>query len=193
MIEGSRNPGPASLRRCVAERTVRPAAEMVRFVLGGDGCLRADVDGRRGGRGLWLSARRDVVKTACAKGLFAKAARRRVSVSADLGDEVEELLVRRCLDLVGLARRAGQAAAGYDAASAWVDAGKAGVLLVARDAPAKVPEQELPSFDLFSRAELGTALGLDAADCVAVAAGRMAGRLIAEGRRLAGFREIGDR
>lgn len=140
-----------------------------------------------------MSARRDVVKTACAKGLFAKAARRRVSVSADLGDEVEELLVRRCLDLVGLARRAGQAAAGYDAASAWVDAGKAGVLLVARDAPAKVPEQELPSFDLFSRAELGTALGLDAADCVAVAAGRMAGRLIAEGRRLAGFREIGDR
>ena len=193
MIEGSRNPGPAPLRRCVAERTVRPAAEMVRFVLGGDGCLQADVDGRRGGRGLWLSARRDVVKTACAKGLFAKAARRRVSVSADLGDEVEELLVRRCLDLVGLARRAGQAAAGYGAASAWVDAGRAGVLLVARDAPAKVPEQELPSFDLFSRAELGTALGLDAADCVAVAAGRMAGRLIAEGRRLAGLRETGDR
>ena len=107
-----------------------------------------------------------MVNTACAKGLFAKATRRRVAVPADLADLVERQLTRRCLDLVGLARRAGQAVAGYEKARQWLLAGKAGVVLAAADgAPASRGKigalaPELPEIDLFSGEELGAVWGV---------------------------------
>ena len=74
-----------------------------------------------------------MVKAACAGNLFAKASGGRATAAADLAERVEGLLTRRCLDLIGLARRAGQAATGFEKARAWLRAGKAGVLLAAAD------------------------------------------------------------
>ena len=74
----------------------------------------------------WLSAERDKVKTACAKNMFARAARggravrEKIKAPDDLDVQVEALLVRRCLDLLGLGRRAGQIAAGYEKVRARV-------------------------------------------------------------------------
>ena len=56
---------------------------------------------------MWLSAEADVINTAVAKGLFSKAARRKVTAPPDLRDRIEGLLTKRCIDLIGLARRAG--------------------------------------------------------------------------------------
>jgi predicted RNA-binding protein YlxR (DUF448 family) len=106
--------GSGPWRRCLVDGVTKPAETMIRFVVSPDGVVVPDVAGRLPGRGFWLSARRDAVKTACAKKLFAKAARAPGAVAPDLDGEIERLLARRCLDLIGMARRAGQAAVGFE-------------------------------------------------------------------------------
>src|SRR5690348_18400262 len=75
--------GPA--RRCLATGTVAPSAEMLRFVVGPDGRIAFDAARRLPGRGLWLTARRDIVAEAVNKRLFARAAKAPVVVEAEIG------------------------------------------------------------------------------------------------------------
>lgn len=189
--------GEGSLRRCVVTGAVRPPEEMVRFVESPGGEVVPDLERILPGRGIWLSASRDVLNTAVAKGLFSKAARKRLTAPPDLADRVERLLARRCFDLLGLARRAGQVAAGFEQVRSEARSGRGAVLLEARDASpagrAKVGAlaSGLPVVDLFSSLELGAALGRDATMHVLVGRGRLAARLLTETRRLAGFRQGG--
>src|SRR6185437_10291554 len=122
-------------RRCLVTGEERPRAELVRFVVSPDGAIVPDVDGRLPGRGLWTLARRDVVAAATAS-TFARAAKRPVRVEVGLADQVEKLLLRRCIEGLGLARRAGQAVAGFERVRESVRAGKCGGLVVAADASA---------------------------------------------------------
>src|SRR3546814_9958370 len=71
---------------------------------------------------------------ACARNLFAKAAKRQVRVPEDLAEQVEALALRRCLDLLGLARRAGAVVAGFEKVKAALRAGEVGLLVQAADA-----------------------------------------------------------
>src|SRR5258708_22328587 len=93
------------MRRCIVTGAVRPKPELVRFVVGPDGMVVPDVAARLPGRGLWLTARRDIVDAAVGKRLFGRAARAPVTVAGDLGERVEALLRQRCADLIRLARR----------------------------------------------------------------------------------------
>ena len=79
-------PPDGPLRRCLATRAVRPKSALLRFVVGPDGTLVPDLAGRLPGRGLWITPERDIVASAAAKNLFAKAARERVVVPSDLVD-----------------------------------------------------------------------------------------------------------
>lgn len=71
--------GDGSSRRCVVTGAVRPTEEMVRFVESPGGEVVPDLKRILPGRGIWLSASRDVLNTAVAKGLFSKAARKRLT------------------------------------------------------------------------------------------------------------------
>ena len=200
-INGGKNRtgGPYPLRKCIATGALRPKDEMLRFVVGPDGSLVPDLDGCLPGRGLWLSAERDMVNTACAKGLFSRAARHGVEVSANLADQLEGLMVRRCLDLLGLARRAGEAVAGFEKATAWLREGKGGVILQARDGATDGREKikalapGLATVDLFEARELGGALGQDRCVHVVMAEGRLAESLMTEAGRLMAFRQAGTK
>lgn len=170
---------------------------MVRFVVGPDGVVVPDLAGRLPGRGLWLSAERDMVNIASRKNLFAKAARRKVTVPQDLADTLEGLIVRRCAEMLGLARRSGQLVAGFEKTVAWLRAGKArkgAVLLAASDgggdgrAKLRALAPDLAVFDGLTAEEIGQALGRDHAVRGAVAAGSLADRLLVEQARLKGFR-----
>jgi len=185
------------LRRCIVTRRVLPKERLIRFVLDPHGIIVADLEGRLPGRGIWLQARRDVVEKACAKGGFDKAAHASVNVPEGLADKIELLLRRRCLDLIGLARRAGQLAAGFEQVSAWLREGRAAVLVAAVDGAGggrgklAALGRDLPLVELFSAAEIGAALGRDNAVHVALGRGALARRLIAESMRLAGFVSTG--
>jgi predicted RNA-binding protein YlxR (DUF448 family) len=187
--------GEMVLKRCIVSNVKMPTDKMVRFVVGPDEEIVADIEARLPGRGFWLSARRDVIHTAYAKRFFAKAARAKVKVPADLAARVERLLVRRCQDLIGLARRAGQAVAGFAKVEAWLKSGKpAGVLLAAVDGAedgrkkVRAWAEGLPVVVALDADELGMAFSRDRAVHVIVAPGRLAKNLLATARRLEGLR-----
>jgi hypothetical protein len=185
-------------RRCLVTRDVLPIERLVRFAVAPDGLIVPDIAGRLPGRGLWLSARRDIVRRACSGEFFAKAARRPVRSTPDLADHVERLLRRSCLDLIGLARRAGQAVAGFERTREWLQAGRAGVLLRGADAAADGREKlerlgaGLATVTVLSSDELGSAFGRERIVHAALGRGALAGRLVREAARLAGFRSAPD-
>ena len=88
---------------------------MIRFVLGPDRELVPDLAGKLPGRGMWLSAKADVLERAVKRGAFSKAARGNVHLPPDLRARIEDGLRRRIRDLVGMARRSGQAVCGREA------------------------------------------------------------------------------
>jgi uncharacterized protein len=166
----------------------------VRCVVDPEGWVRPDLARRLPGRGMWLSAERDVVNRAVARNLFARAAGGQVRVDPRLADEIEDLLIRRMLDALGLARRAGEVVAGFEQVRARLRSGPAGVLLAARDGAADGRRKlrrlapYVPVVSAFSSAQQGAALGHDSVVHIAVAPGALARRLIVDAERLAGFR-----
>jgi ribosomal protein L7Ae-like RNA K-turn-binding protein len=156
--------------------------------------VRPDPDARLPGRGMWLSADRNVLDKAVARNVFARAARAPVQAEVDLVEQVERLLARRALDTLGLARRAGQVAMGFERVRLRLRAGTAAVLVAASDGAAdggrklRALAPRLPLITAFSSTELGAALGRERLVHVAVAPGGLAQRLLRDVERLAGFR-----
>lgn len=191
------DPGQATLRRCIASGAVRPREDLLRFVVDADGRLIPDIGGRLPGRGIWLSADRDSVKTACARKLFQKAARRTLEIDPDIEDLIERLLASRCLELLGLARRAGQAVAGFEKVAGWLRQGRVALVLAAHDAAEDGRDKlrrlarDIPGIDCLSADELGRAFGRDRTVHAAVAPGALAAKLHSEAHRLEGFRRNG--
>ena len=182
------------LRRCIVTGAVRPKAELLRFVVAPDGSVVPDIAERLPGRGLWLTPRRDIVATALGKRLFARAARAPVKVPDDLADRMERLLTLRCCDLVGLARRAGQAVAGFEKVREALRGGAAAVLVAASDGGESGRDKlrrlgaVLPLVEALSAAELGQAFGRDHVVHAALAPGRLGRELVIAATRLAAFR-----
>ncbi len=168
---------------------------MVRFVVGPENLVVPDIRETLGGRGLWLLAERDIMSAAHAGNAFSKAARAKVGIPGDLADQVESLLRDRCLDLIGLARRAGQVVAGYEKVRAWLRSGRAGLVLAARDGAdngqrkIRALARDLPVIGFFSGAELSAALGREHLVHAAVAKCNLAEKLLCETGRLAGLME----
>ena len=140
---------------------------MIRFAVSPEGFVVPDLEGTLPGRGLWVTADRNTLIKAFKKSAFGKAARRSVRVDRNLPDLVETLLKRRCLETIGLARRAGIAVAGFEKVREALKHGKAGVLLAASDGAedgrAKVRglAGDAPVIDLFDSGDLGHAFGRD--------------------------------
>ena len=142
-----------------------------------------------------------MVNTACVKGLFRRAASREVKIPADFAGLVDGLMVRRCLDLIGLARRAGKVVAGFEKVQARLrgrnDNDVGDVLLQAKDGASggrdkiKALAPGIRSVDVFKARELGRAIGRDQAVHVVMAGGTLAESLIREANRLMAFRGPG--
>jgi hypothetical protein len=115
-----------------------------------------------------------------------------------LADRLDRLLSQRCRDLLGLARRAGQAVMGYEQVRAFLRGGtkaaQQGVLVAARDGAAGGRDKlrhlapQLPLVDILDSAEIGAAFGVGAVVHVALADGRLAREFLQAAHRLAGLR-----
>jgi predicted RNA-binding protein YlxR (DUF448 family) len=166
---------------------------LLRCVVGPDDAIVPDVDARLPGRGLWLLPRRDIVERAVAKRLFARAARRPVVTPPELAGRIETLLARRCVESLGLARRAGLAVAGFERVGETARRGNAALLLLARDG-AEAGRRRLatlpgtPSAAVLDASELGGAFGRATVGFVAIGPGPLCARLKVDLERLAGFR-----
>lgn len=125
------------LRRCIVIRLSQKREKMLRFVVSDTGVVVADLSGRLPGRGIWLSARRDVLETAQARQLFSRAAQRNVTVPDNLYEQIVSGLETRLVQILGLARRAGQARTGFVKCREWISSGKVGLVVHSLDASAE--------------------------------------------------------
>jgi hypothetical protein len=182
------------LRRCIATGTIGDRSRLLRFVVHPNGELVPDVASRLPGRGLWLTPRREILENAIARRLFARSARRPVAIPPGLADRVEGMLVQRCCDLIGLARRAGLAVAGLEKVREAVRTEKAGLLVLALDGAEggrrKMSSlgRELPVVMVLTAAEMGAIFGRDHVVNVAIGSGTLSRRVIGVAAKIAGFR-----
>jgi uncharacterized protein len=191
--EAGDNLGPMQ-RRCLVRGTAVDRDGLLRFVVGPENILVPDVDQRLPGRGLWLTADREIVEVAIRRKVFAKAARQAVQVPDDLMQQLEVSLVRRCRDLVGLARRAGQALFGYQKVRERLLTGAEGVLLEAIDGSEgecrklRALAPTMTVVRVLSAAEIGAGIGREYIVHGLIDSGRLADRLVRDARRLTGLR-----
>ena len=184
-------PETGPLRRCLVTRQSLARETMLRFVVGPVAEIVFDALATLPGRGLWLSADAIVVEQAIKRGAFARAAKTSVRLPPDLRSRIETTLRSRLTELLGLARRSGNAISGFEKAREWVASGKAGLIVQAADGSPEerarfVGGSKIPVVTASSAAALGKIFGRDHAVHVAIANGRLARMIEVEAARLAG-------
>ena len=186
-------------RKCIVSGESQPKAGLIRFVVGPESVIVPDILGRLPGRGIYVSADREAIEKAAKKGLFSRAAREPVQCPADLAGLVEELLARRVVDLVSMARKASGAVTGYEKVKDWLKKGQAATLLQAIDGSERGKEKLRPPkgpetlISCLSAGELGLAFGRERAIHAALAAGGLNNRVVEEAARLVGLRGAEDK
>jgi uncharacterized protein len=200
-IEADHGPhGRERSRLCAATRAVRPVSELIRFVVGPNGEPVADVKGKLPGRGLWLTATRDVVAEAVKRKAFARGFKRDVRTPPDLVERTEGLLERSALDALAIAGKAGLVAAGFAKAEAALEKGTAVALLHAAEASAdgtrkldaigrrRQADRPLATIGFLSSGQLDLALSRPNVVHAALLAGPASETFLARCRRLERFR-----
>jgi uncharacterized protein len=197
-IEGQRR---ERARRCIVSHESLPDARLIRFALAPDGAVVPDVAAKLPGRGAWVAADRASVETAARKQLFARALKCDARAPADLAEQTEGLLVRRCLAQLGLMRRAGALAIGATQVESAIRGRPALMLIEAADGAAEGREKLMslhiglwgappPAVGCFAAEDLGVALGRERVIHACLLQERLATGWAAEIGRLAGFRAI---
>jgi uncharacterized protein len=116
--------GPRTAERsrlCAATRTVQPVSELIRFVVGPDGVVVADIKSKLPGRGIWITATRGALAAAIKRKAFARGFKRDVRVLPDLVERTDRLLERAVFDALAIAGKAGLVAVGFAKTSAALE------------------------------------------------------------------------
>lgn len=191
-------------RRCIAMMESSDPAKMIRFVLSPEGEVTPDLTGRLPGRGAWVTARREMLEIAVKKNGFSRAFRAPAKMPPDLPGLVEKLLAARTLDMLGMAKRAGDLILGFEQVRDWVRSHRPACLIEASDGAedgrgkllalvrAAYGQEgvETPVLAGFSADELGMALGRGRVIHACLKQGRFARAWMGELTRLAGFRRV---
>ncbi len=132
-----------------------------------------------------------MIGLALKRGVFPRAAKEQLTVPADLAFQVEAALRRRIVELIGLARRGGGAICGFETAREWLVAGKAGLVIQARDGSLEERTRFTGGRDVvvvapLAAAELGRAFGREHVVHAVIVAGKLAKMIEIEANRLAG-------
>lgn len=183
-------------RRCIVTGQALNKADLVRFIVAPGGVLVPDVAGKLPGRGIWVSASRKCVDEAVRKGMFARAAKTKVTASEEISTLIADLLAKRCLNLLGLGRKSGKVITGFEKVRSALKTGGARLLIEASDgAPdgkrkLAGPATGLPRVENFTSGELSLALGCENVVHAAVTERGVSDALLKDIRRLDGFREM---
>jgi uncharacterized protein len=160
-----------SERTCIVTKIKGAPSSMIRFVAGPGGEVVADLRHKLPGRGLWLTARADIVAEAVRRNAFARGFKAPVKVSAALPSEIEALFAQNALQALSMCKKAGQIVVGFFKVEAATRAGKVIGLVHASDGAAdgsrKLSQalrascggQLRPEIGLFTSSQLSLALG----------------------------------
>ena len=189
-----REDGPE--RKCIVTGEVQPKFGLIRFVVGPDAQIVPDILGKLPGRGIYVAADHAALTKAAGKvgkGAFARAAKMPVSVPANLLEEVETQIARRVVDLISLARKSGDAVAGYEKVKDWLSKEVAEILIQAVDGSGRGKSKlSTPHYGSYigwlTAEELGAAFGRQTVIHSALASGGLTQRVVEEAQRLKGVR-----
>ena len=184
-------------RKCIATGDVRPRDGLIRFVLGPDGRIVPDLAGKLPGRGVYVSANRAAIDKAAAKGLFSRAMKQPVKLPDGLSDLIEQMLAKRVIDLISLARKSGQAISGYEKVKSWLQMEEASVLIQAEDGSGRGKSKLSTPYGgdyigWLTADELGMAFGRQTVIHAALGSGGLVPRIVEEAQRLKGVRVLND-
>ena len=207
--DGELDRGPHSRERerlCVVTRTVRPVAELIRFVVGPHGDAVPDIKCKLPGRGVWVTATHDALEDAIRRKALARGFKRNVRLPADLAAQTGRLLEQAVLDALAMAGKAGLVAVGHAKASAALERDDVVALLHAAEAaPEGVrkldaivrrrPEKSIPVIEFLTLAQLDLALSRPNVVHAALLAGPASDTVLSRSRRLERYRtgRAGDR
>jgi hypothetical protein len=187
-------------RMCVATRTVRPIADLIRFVIGPDGEAVPDLKHKLPGRGVWVTATQDALEDAIKRKAFGRGFKRDVRLPADLVARTEQLLVRSALEALAVAGKASQVVAGFAKVEAALEHKDVAALLHAAEAAAdgvrkldsalrRTPQADsIPVVRILTSEQLDLALGRPNVVHAALITGPSSDTVLARLRRLERFR-----
>ncbi len=131
---GATSVTPGTERTCALTRELKPAAEMIRFVMGPRGEAVPDVKRKLPGRGIWITATRAAIEDAVKRNVFTRSFRRDVRIAHDLAEQTERLIERAVLDALAIAGKAGTVVSGFSKVEAAVGRNDILALIHAADA-----------------------------------------------------------
>jgi predicted RNA-binding protein YlxR (DUF448 family) len=190
------------LRRCIVTRSELPPDDLIRFVADPSGLIVPDVARKLPGRGVWVTGQRSSVEAAIKAGAFAKSLKRQVKVSPDLPEVIDALFVKRLLNAVSLANKAGVVHTGAEKVEKLLDGGRAVALLHGSDGTAEGRRkldrkftaiqrdkgQSTPIVDWLTIEELSLAMGRSNVVHAGLIQGGATKRLLGEAERLRRYR-----
>jgi predicted RNA-binding protein YlxR (DUF448 family) len=195
-------------RTCIVTRETSSPEELIRFVAAPDGSVVPDLKRQLPGRGCWVKADRALVDRAVAKKIFARALKAEVKASADLGEVVDRLLVADLAGMMNMARKAGQFITGAMKVDAAIRSGAAIAVFHAADAAVdgvrkldqarkawklgNELEEDIPSFSLFTTAELDEVMGQNAFIHACALAGQAGEGVVKRATMLVKYRQGGQ-
>jgi predicted RNA-binding protein YlxR (DUF448 family) len=122
-----------SLRRCIVTRSELSPDDLIRFVADPAGGIVPDIARKLPGRGVWVTGERSAVEAAVRVNAFAKSLKRQVTVPKDLPQIIDALFVKRLLNALSLANKAGLVSTGAEKVEKLLDSGRAVALLHGTD------------------------------------------------------------
>ena len=204
--DGPHKAAAVTMRKCIGTGEKAARDSMLRFVVGPDDVVAPDISARLPGRGAWTLATREALDQAVTKKAFNRAFKRQVQTADGLCDQLETLLARKCLDLLGFAKRAGELILGFDQVREQIRQTRPACVVEASDGAAdgrrkvlslarglySAPDRPAGTsvIGCFTAEELGMALGRDRVIHAVVKQGRFSQTWLAEIARLGGFRSI---
>ena len=203
---GPRKTAPGAERYCAATGEVRPVDDMIRFVVAPDGRPVADLKRRLPGRGIWVTATRQALRTAVARKAFARGFKRDVTLAPDFVETTERLIEQSALATLAMAHKAYRIALGFAKVDAALARERVVALVHAADAaPDGVRKLDallrrrleaglakIAIVKAFTSAQLDLALGRPNVIHAALLAGRESEMFLARVERLGRFRDGGQ-
>ncbi len=152
------------MRKCILTGQSLSKEDLLRFVVLDDGRLIPDFNKKLGGRGVYISNSKSLLKGLIVKNSLNKMFHKKIIVDDSLPSLVEQLLAKKALDAMNLARKAGDLILGFEKVKDIIAKGKAAFVIEAQDAgedgkqKIAVMAKNIEKFTLYDVATLSKAL-----------------------------------
>jgi len=181
-------------RTCIACRQTKPQDQLVRYVVAPDGMLLVDYRHRLPGRGAYTCIDLECLQTAVTRKQFQRSFQGKCNELSfvALQDGLQQALLQRITNLIGMARKSSQVSSGSNAViMALRQRNLPALVIISEDISESIAEkirelsarQNVSCSQLFSKGMLGQVLGKGERSVLAIQAGPLADVFLLELQR----------